>query len=67
MKQESCQNSVKSMKHCALPPHPPVQINRKVRKGSKQYHTHHLIKASEKIKTPDEKILEIMKALKLIF
>ena len=67
MKQESCQNSVKSMKHCGLPPHPPLQINRKVRKGSKLYHTHHLIKESEKIKTPDEKILEIMKALKLIF
>ena len=69
---ESCQNSVKSMKHCALPPYPPLQINRKIRKGSKltklkQNHTHDLIKASEKIKIPDEKILEIMKALKLIF
>ena len=65
MKHESCQNSVKSMKHCALPPHPPLQINRKVRKGSnKENHTHHLIEASEKMKTPDENILEITKALK---
>ena len=40
MKHESCQNSVKSMKHCGLPPHPPLQINKKIRKGSKQNHTH---------------------------
>ena len=67
MKRESCQNSVKNMKHCALPPHPPLQINRKVRKGSKQNQTHDLIKASEKMKTPDENIFEITKALKLLF
>ena len=71
MKHESCQNSVKSIKHCALSPHPSLQINRKIRKGSKltklkQNHTHDLIKASETMKTPDEKILEITKALKLI-
>ena len=53
MKHESCQNSVKSMKHCALPPHPPLQINRKVRKASiltklKQNHTHDLIKAMQR-------------------
>ena len=70
MKHESCQNSVKSMKHYALPPHPPLRINRKVRKGSKQAklkqnQTHDLIKASETIKTPDENILEITKALKV--
>ena len=59
MKHESCQNSVKSMKHCALPPHPPLQINRKVRRGSKENHTQDLIEASEKMKTPDENILEI--------
>ena len=28
------------MKHFALPPHPPLQINRKIRKGSKQNHMH---------------------------
>ena len=71
MKQESCQNSVKSMKHCALPPHPPLQINRKGRKASiltklKQNHTHDLIKASETMKTPEENILKITKALKLL-
>ena len=71
MKHESCQNSVKSMKHCALPPHPPLQINRKKRKGNKetklkQNQTHALIKASEKMKTPDENILEITKALQLL-
>ena len=60
-------NSVKSMKHCGLPPHPPLQINRKIRKGSKQTklkqnHTHDLIKASEKMKTPDENILEFRNA-----
>ena len=65
-KHESCENSVKSMKHCGLPPHPPLQINRKVRKGSKQNQTHDLIKASEKMKTPDENIFEITKALKLL-
>ena len=59
MKHESCQNSVKSMKHCALPPHPPLQINRKVRRGSKENHTQDLIEASEKMKTPDDNILEI--------
>ena len=64
MKHESCQNSVKSMKHCALPPHPPLQINRKVRRGSKENHTQDLIEASEKMKTPYENILEITKALK---
>ena len=53
MKHESCQNSVKSMKQCGLPPHSPLQINRKIRKGSKQNHTHDLIKASEAMKTPD--------------
>ena len=51
------------MKHCVLPPHPPLQINRKIRKGSKetklkQNHTYDLIKASKKMKTPDENILE---------
>ena len=60
-------NSVKSMKHCVLPPHPPLQINRKIRKGSKltklkQNHTHDLIKASQKMKTPDENILEFRNA-----
>ena len=54
MNHESCQNSVRSMKHCGLPPHPPLQINRKVRKGSKENRTHDHIKASEKMKTPDE-------------
>ena len=59
------------MKHCALPPHPPPQINLKVRKGSKQAklqrtQTHALIKASETMKTPDENILEKTKALKLL-
>ena len=59
------------MKHYALPPHPPLQINRKVRKGSKQAklkqnQTHDLIKASETMKTPDENILEITKPLKLL-
>ena len=58
MKQESCQNCVKSMKHCVLHPRPPLQINRKVRKGSKQAklkqnHTKPLVKASETMKTPD--------------
>ena len=66
MNHESCQNSVKSMKHCGLPPHPPLQINGKVRKGSKENRTHDLIKASEKMKTPDENILEITKALQLL-
>ena len=33
MTHESCQNFFKSMKHCGLPPHPPLQINRKIRKG----------------------------------
>ena len=52
------------MKHCALPPHPPLQIDRKITKGSKltklkQNHTHDLIKASETMKTPSENILEI--------
>ena len=60
-------NSVKSMKHCGLPPHPPLQIKRKIRKGSKltklkQNRTHDLIKASEKMKTPDENILEFRNA-----
>ena len=50
------------MKHFALPPHPPLQINRKVRKGSKENHTHDLIKASETMKTPDENILEFRNA-----
>ena len=64
-------NSVKSMKHCVLPPHPPLQINRKIRKGSKltklkQNHTHALIKASETMKTPAENVVEITKALKLL-
>ena len=64
-------NSVKSMKHCVLPPHPPLQINRKIRKGSKQTklkqnHTHDLIKATGTMKTADENILEITKALKLL-
>ena len=59
------------MKHCGLPPHPPLQINRKIRKGSKlmklkQNHMHALIKASDKMKTPDENILEITKALQLL-
>ena len=67
MKHESCQNSVKIMKHFALPPYPPLQINRKIRKGSKetkskQNHTHDLIKASETMKTPDENILEFRNA-----
>ena len=65
-------NSVKSMKHCVLPPHPPLQINRKIRKGSKltklkQNHTNPLVKASETMKTSDKNILEITKALKLFF
>ena len=55
------------MKHCGLLPHPPLQINRKMRKGSKENHTHDLIKASETMKTPDKNILEITKALKLFF
>ena len=51
------------MKHCALPPHQPLQIKRKVRKGSKltklkQNHTQALTKASETTKTPDKNILE---------
>ena len=71
MKHESCQKSIKSMKHCGLPPHPPLQINRKVRKGSKltklnQNHTQALTKASETMKTPDKNILEITKALQLL-
>ena len=71
MKQESRHNSVKSMKHCGLHPHPPLQIKRKVRKGSKltklkQNHTHALIKATETMNTPDENILEITKALQLL-
>ena len=71
MKHESCQNSVKSMKYFALPPYPPLQINRKIRKRSKQTklkhnHTHDLIKASETMKTPDDNILEVTKALQLI-
>ena len=71
MKHESCQKSIKSMKHCGLPPHPPLQINRKIRKGSKQTklkqnHTHDLIKATGTMKTADENILEITKALKLL-
>ena len=45
---------------------PTLQINRKVRKRSKQNQTHDLIKASEKMKTPDENIFEITKALKLL-
>ena len=58
------------MKHFALPPHPPLQINRKIRKGSKltklkQNHTNPLVKASETMKTSDKNILEITKALKL--
>ena len=32
MKHESCQKSVKSMKHCGLPPHPPLQITRNITK-----------------------------------
>ena len=59
-------NSVKSIKHCGLPPHPPLQMKRKVNKGSKQNHTHDLIKAIETIKTPAENILEKTKALKLL-
>ena len=71
MKHESCQKSIKSMKHCGLPPHPPLQINRKVRKGSKltklnQNHTQALTKASETMKAPDKNILEITKALQLL-
>ena len=63
--------SIKGMKHCGLPPHPPLQINRKIRKGSKrtklkQNHTHALIKATETMKTADENILEITNALKLL-
>ena len=59
------------MKHFALPPHPPLQINRKIRKGSKQTklkqnHTQALLKTSETLKTADENILEITKALKLV-
>ena len=64
MKHESCQKSIKSMKHCGLPPHPPLQIKRKIRKGSKENHTQDLIKASETMKTPAENILEITKGLK---
>ena len=52
------------MKHCGLPPHPPLQIKRKIRKGSKENHTQDLIKASETMKTPAENILEITKGLK---
>ena len=52
------------MKHCALPPRPPLKIKRKIRKGSKltklkQNHTHALTKASETTKTPAKNILEI--------
>ena len=59
------------MEHCGLPPHPPLQIKRKIRKGSKltklkQNHTHALIKASETMKTPAENVVEITKALKLL-
>ena len=59
------------MKHCGLPPHPPLQIKRKIRKGSKltklkQNHTNPPVKASETMKTPDENILEKTKALKLL-
>ena len=55
------------MKHFALPPHPPLQINRKIRKGSKrtklkQNHTHDLTKARQKMKTPEENILEFRNA-----
>ena len=69
---ESCQKSIKSMNHCGLTPRPPLQINRKIRKGSKltklkQNHTNPLVKASETMKTPDKNILEITKALKLFF
>ena len=66
MKHESCQNSVKSMKHCGLPLHPPLQLNGKIRKGSKENHTHDPIKASKTMKTHDENILEITKALQLL-
>ena len=66
MKHESRQNSVKSMKHCGLPLHPPLQINNKIRKGSKQNHTHDLIKSSDTMKAHDENILEITKALQLL-
>ena len=50
---------------------PTLQINRKIRKGSKQTklkqnHTHDLIKATVTMKTADENILEITKALKLL-
>ena len=67
MTHESCQNFFKSMKHCGLPPHPPLQINRKIRKGSKrtklkQNHTHDLTKARQKMKTPEENILEFRNA-----
>lgn len=66
MKHESCQNSVKNMKHCGLPPHPPLQIKRKIRKGSKQTklkqnHTHDLIKARKTMKTHNENILAFRK------
>ena len=59
---ESCQNSVKSVKHCGLLPHPPLEINRKIRKGRKptklkQNQTHALIEASETMKTRDQKIM----------
>ena len=58
------------MSHCGLTPRPPLQINRKIRKGSKlnklkQNQTNPLVKASETMKTPDKNILEITKALKL--
>ena len=52
------------MKHWSLPPHPPLQIKRKIRKGSKltklnQNHAQALTKASDTMKTPDKNILEI--------
>ena len=72
MKHESCQNFFKSVnkkniKHCGLPPHPPLQIKKKVRKGSKVTKLKNPpVKASETMKTPDENILEKTKALKLL-
>ena len=59
------------MKHCGLPHRPPLQIKTKISNGSKQTklkqnHTHNLIKASETMKTPDEHILEVTKALQVI-
>ena len=61
------------MKQCALPPRPPLQIKKKLSKGSKRTKlqrsitcTHARIEASEMMKTPDENILKLTKAFRLL-